>query len=184
MFFSSKKILDIPQVDISYKDIDTTDIININYIIKEDDNIDMKIDDYGYIKLSNDNKDVNEDEVNQNDDKILDKEEENNDELLDDEEDEDEEEENDDELCDEEDCLFIISVDGVPSYYEEKIINAKNTIDNVSKLYSLNEYGYHDIHIKYISDTEIDIIRNYDFWFFSINYVMHKFKIFKIIKSQ
>ena len=71
MFFSSKKILDIPQVDISYKDIDTTDIININHIIKEDDNIDMKIDDikiddYGYIKLSNnDDKDINEAKVNQ-----------------------------------------------------------------------------------------------------------------------
>ena len=167
MFFSSKKSLDIPQINTSYNYIDTTntiDIDDINDIIKGE-----------YIKVEEDIEDVNQAEnvnVNENvneDESVI--------------EDVNEEDELcEDELCEDEDCLFIISIDGIPSYYEDKINNAKNRIDNVSKLYSLNDYGYHDIHIKYISDSEIDIIRNYDFWFFSINHVMHKFKIFKIIK--
>jgi hypothetical protein len=170
MFFSSKKIIDdIPQIDINAGNINMIQ----DYVLNTNDENTIKDFKFEVIK-----DDIIKDDIIKEEEKDDNEEEEVNDE----EEEEEDYDTDDSELRDEDDCLFIVTIDDVPSYYDEKLADAKNRIDRVSKLYSLNDNGYHETHIKYVSETEIDIIRNYDFWLFAINHVMHTFKIYKIKK--
>ena len=168
MFFSSKKSTDdIPQIDINTGNINMIQ----DYVLNTNEKDQNTIEEFKFDIIKNEE----EDEENEEEEVEEEKEEE-------EEEEEEDYDTDDSELRDEDDCLFIVTIDDVPSYYDEKLVDAKNRIDRVSKLYSLNDNGYHETHIKYVSETEIDIIRNYDFWLFAINHVMHTFKIYKIKK--
>ena len=50
----------------------------------------------------------------------------------------------------------------------------------MAKVYNLNDIGYHNTLTNYKSETEIEIIRNFDFGLFSLNFNMHTFKIFRL----
>lgn len=168
MFFSSKKSTDdIPQIDINTGNINMIQ----DYVLNTNEKDQNTIEEFKFDIIKNEEDIIK----NEEDDEEKEVEEEK-------EEDEEDYDTDDSELRDEDDCLFIVTIDDVPSYYDEKLVDAKNRIDRVSKLYSLNDNGYHETHIKYVSETEIDIIRNYDFWLFAINHVMHTFKIYKIKK--
>jgi len=105
---------------------------------------------------------------------------------------EEEEECNKEEECEEEECeeeddentIYVISYDDTPYTYEKELSSAKNRIELMAKKYNLNDvYGYHSSYIKYKNELEINIIRNYDFGFFSYNYVIHTFTIHRINKN-
>ena len=162
MFFTTKKDFVAPQIIIPHVDVDD-DIIKDYNINKSEEEI----------VITGDINNVNDEVIIDNED-IVNEENESED-LYD---------TDSSELMDEENCLFIISIDNIPSYYTENLVDAKTKIDKVTKLYSLNDYGNHETHIKYVSETEINIIRTYDFLLLSLNYIIHTLKIYKIRKLE
>jgi len=105
--------------------------------------------------------------------------------VADDEEEEDyeDEDEDDDEDYDEEgdNIIYVISVNNNPLYFEKNSKIARERVDNMVRKYNLNDIGgYHISYIYYKTLNEVEIVRTYDLFFFSYNYVIHTFKISKI----
>ena len=91
--------------------------------------------------------------------------------------DDDEDDEDDEET---ESTIYVITIDDKPSFYETDLDSAIEKIDTLSKSYNLNDYGYHTTLTNYKSDREIDIIRNFDFGFFSMSFKFHTIKIYRL----
>lgn len=101
----------------------------------------------------------------------------------DEEEDYEDEDEDDDEDYDEEgdNIIYVISVNNNPLYFEKNSKIARERVDNMVRKYNLNDIGgYHISYIYYKTLNEVEIVRTYDLFFFSYNYVIHTFKISKI----
>ena len=165
MFFSSKKEEAPLQVDITtFECIDPTQqytftdtmLLNTHYSIDNEENNDTE--------ESKENNDTEESKETIEDVEKYD--------------DEDEEESDIEE--DTENTIYVICIDDVPSLYKKNLQEAKEKIDQMAKLYNLKDIGYHNTLTNYKSETEIEIIRNFDFGLFSLNFNMHTFKIFRL----
>jgi len=98
-----------------------------------------------------------------------------------DEDEDDDDDDDDSEIEDDtENTIYVICVDDVPYSYKRSSQEAKDTIDRMAKLYNLNDIGYHSTLTNYKNENEIELIRNFDFGLFSLNFTMHTFKIFRL----
>ena len=91
--------------------------------------------------------------------------------------DEEEEEE------DTENTIYVISIDNQVRYYEKNLIDAKSKISKMIENYNNQSHNlYHTNLIHYKPKNTVDIIRNFDFWLFSVNYPIHTFNITRLHK--
>jgi hypothetical protein len=95
----------------------------------------------------------------------------------DDENDDDDDDENDDDENDT--CVYALSIDNIPCYYDKNLSTITDKIDKIVKKYTLKDI-FNDTYINYKNDREIQLIKNLDFILFSYNYVVHTFIIHKL----
>lgn len=97
-----------------------------------------------------------------------------------DEEEEEEEEEKEEE--EEENTIYVISIDDHPQSYEKDLSFATSKIERLAKNHSIasTAEGMYETYVNYKSENEIEIIRVFDFYLFSYNYVIHRLSVNRV----
>ena len=157
---------DIVNTEFTYKDIQDDNDINCGENIKKDEEVEKD----GEEEVEKDGEEEEEDEDEEDDEE-------------DDDEEDDEEDDEAEGNADNENTIYVISIDNQVRYYEKNLSDAKSKISKLIENYNNQGHDYyHNNFIHYKPKNTIDIIRNFDFWLFSINYPAHTFNITRLSK--
>lgn len=83
------------------------------------------------------------------------------------------------------DKIYIISIDGIPFYYEDSLVDAKNQVLRMSNNFVEilnNKYGPGHIFISDCNLKQVKIIAPYNFLMLTYNYLIHHITIDYVIK--
>jgi hypothetical protein len=149
--------------------------------------------DVGQFDIQNDNKVINENHFNFDDNNIVEDSIVNEDvvdniedEVIDNPEDDAEEYEVVEDEDDDGECMYILTIDNTPFYYEKDLNEAKSKLFSLCR--RLNKDNNSEYKGSFIRENEtlyecmnLSVVRNYDFVLFNLHSTLHELKIFKVV---